>query len=622
MPSLHWRTGLLHLPLIRDNQSLTVLTVIDCMPTHEGTADPVVVESWLREMEKERRGTVRESFLAEGEFGWSEFATKLKEKFYPDEVRWQKQEEFLSLSQGSFSIQEYTNKFTALSRFANVVVLTEAETVKRYIKNMDPKVRTHVLSSGSKTFQGAYEIALSIHASIMEEEATKSVSVKKPTATFPQVPAKKPRYDSGNQSNYQQGSSFGSGSSFKPKLESKCRGCGKDFHAGKNCDGSAIVCYYCKEVGHKSFKCPKNPNATTPPAATPAATVSFVASSFVEKANVTGSSYVMSMISLPSGENIACHNEFKDVPVNILGTELLADLKEFPMSEFGVILGVDWLSKYHATIHCSDQKVTLRSPKGNQISYSGIVVKRGVKVVSALKMRKMRQKGEDVFLCVVKDLSLEEHLERISVVRNIQMYFLKTCRLQELIDKGFSRPSVSPWGASVLFVKKKNGSMRLCIDYRELNKIPVKKEDIPKTAFHTRYGHFEFEVMPFGLTNPPAIFMDQRNRSFHVYLDKCVVVFIDDILVYSKDEQDHDKHLRPILDVLRKQKWFAKLSKCEFWLKEVAFLGHVISKDGVKVDPSKIKVVVEWESPKSIYSCYGAPWIQQLSLIPLTSGRD
>ncbi|XP_021856761.1 uncharacterized protein [Spinacia oleracea] len=234
-------------------------------PTYEGTVDPVVLESWLREMEKlftatncpthemvsigsyylkmeadNWWSTVRESCLAEGEFGWSEFATKLKERFYPYELRWQKQEEFLSLSQGSLSIQEYTNKFTALSRFATAVVPTEAERVKRYIKKMDPKVRTHVLSSGAKTFQGAYEIALSIHASILEEEATKS------------------------------GSSFGSGASFKPKLDSNCRGCGKDFHAGKNCDGFAIVCYYCKEVGHKSFKCPKNPNATTPPVATPA----------------------------------------------------------------------------------------------------------------------------------------------------------------------------------------------------------------------------------------------------------------------------------------------------------------------------------------------------------------
>ncbi|XP_019103885.1 uncharacterized mitochondrial protein AtMg00860-like [Beta vulgaris subsp. vulgaris] len=106
--------------------------------------------------------------------------------------------------------------------------------------------------------------------------------------------------------------------------------------------------------------------------------------------------------------------------------------------------------------------------------------------------------------------------------------------------------------------------------------------------------------MSFGRTNAPAIFMDQMNRSFHEYLDICVVVFIDDILVYSKDEKEHEKHLRLVLDVLRKQKWFAKLSKCEFWLKEVAFLGHVINKEGVKMDHAKIKVVFEWESPKNV----------------------
>ena len=128
----------------------------------------------------------------------------------------------------------------------------------------------------------------------------------------------------------------------------------------------------------------------------------------------------------------------------------------------------------------------------------------------------------------------------------------------------------------------------------------MKKEDIPKTAFRTRYGHYEFEVMPFGLTNAPAVFMDQMNRTFHELLDVCVVVFIDDILVYSKSKAEHEKHLRLVLDIFRKQKWFAKLSKCDFWLKEVTFLGHVISKEGVMVDPVKVRAIVEWESPKNV----------------------
>ena len=177
--------------------------------------------------------------------------------------------------------------------------------------------------------------------------------------------------------------------------------------------------------------------------------------------------------------------------------------------------------------------------------------------------------------------------------------------------------------------------MRMCIDYRELNKVTIKKkyplpriddlfdqlrgatvfskidlrsgyhqlkvkgEDIPKTAFRTRYGHYEFLVMSFGLTNAPAAFMDLMNRVFKDYLDKFVVVFIDDILIYSKDEVEHEEHLRMILTRLKEHQLYAKFKKCEFWLSQVAFLGHIISKDGVAVDPSKVEAMKDWPRPKN-----------------------
>ncbi|GKE85651.1 putative reverse transcriptase domain-containing protein, partial [Tanacetum coccineum] len=196
-------------------------------------------------------------------------------------------------------------------------------------------------------------------------------------------------------------------------------------------------------------------------------------------------------------------------------------------------------------------------------------------------------------------------------------------QLKELSDKGFIRPSSSPWGAPILFVKKKDGSFQMCIDYRELNKLTVKnryplpriddlfdqlqgsiiyskidlrsgyhqlrvrEEDIPKTAFRTRYGHYEFRVMPFGLTNAPAVFMDLMNRVCKPYLDKFVI---------SRNEKEHEEHLKTILELLKKEELYAKFSKCDFWINTVKFLGHVIDSSGIHVDPTKIEVVKNWAS--------------------------
>ena len=124
--------------------------------------------------------------------------------------------------------------------------------------------------------------------------------------------------------------------------------------------------------------------------------------------------------------------------------------------------------------------------------------------------------------------------------------------------------------------------------------------DKHKTTFRTRYGHSEILVMSFGLTNAPVAFMDLMNRVFRPYVDQLVVMFIDDILVYSKDRENHDTHLRVVLETLRKEKLYAKLSKCEFWLNEVSFLGHIVSKEGIRVDPKKIEVVVEWKPLRNV----------------------
>jgi hypothetical protein len=188
---------------------------------------------------------------------------------------------------------------------------------------------------------------------------------------------------------------------------------------------------------------------------------------------------------------------------------------------------------------------------------------------------------------------ISKNLYRMSTseLKKLQM------QLEELLKKGYIRPSVSPWGALVLFVKKKDGTLRLCIDFRKLNKVTVKnkyplpriddlfdqlkyakiffkidlrsgyhqvrikEEDINKTAFRTRYGHYEFTVVPFGLSNAPVVFMCLMNGIFREYLDNFVIVFLDEILIYSKSKEEHEKYLRMVLKVLREHHLYAKLSK-------------------------------------------------------------
>jgi hypothetical protein len=209
-------------------------------------------------------------------------------------------------------------------------------------------------------------------------------------------------------------------------------------------------------------------------------------------------------------------------------------------------------------------------------------------------------------------------------------------QLAELEAAGFIRPSKSPFGAPILFVKKKDGTMRMCVDYRALNRITVKNsyplprvdelfdrlqgarffskidlrsgyhqiriapEDVPKTAFRTRYGHYEFLVLPFGLTNAPATFMHLMHQALRPFLDDCALVFLDDILIYSKTLEEHQRHVRSVLEVLRAEKLFAKESKCEFFTTEVEFLGHLVGRHGVRMMEDKVQAVREWPTPTCV----------------------
>ncbi|GJZ88005.1 putative reverse transcriptase domain-containing protein [Tanacetum coccineum] len=293
-------------------------------------------------------------------------------------------------------------------------------------------------------------------------------------------------------------------------------------------------------------------------------------------------------VDLADGRVVSMNTVLKGCTLSLVNHIFEIDLMPIELGMFDVIIGMDWLVKHDVVIVCGEKVV--RILYGNKT-----LIVEGDKGGSRLK----------IILCIKA----------------------------QLLEKGFIHPSSSPWGAQVLFVKKKDGSFRMCIDYRELNKLTIKnryplpridnlfdqlqgssvyckidlrsgyhqlhikEEYIPITAFRTIYGHFEFQVMLFGLTNAPTMFMDLMNRVCKPYLDKFVIVFIDDILVYSKDEEEHGKHLKTILELLKKERLYAKFSKCDFWLDSVQFLGHVIDRSGVHVDPAKIEATKSWAAP-------------------------
>ncbi|WVZ49842.1 hypothetical protein U9M48_001168, partial [Paspalum notatum var. saurae] len=360
-----------------------------------------------------------------------------------------------------------------------------------------------------------------------------------------------------------------------------------------------------------------------------------------------------------AGSSISTNHIVRDLCLQVGKESLFISPIVLPQLGIDVILGMEWLKQHNAMIDVGSRTVQLRSSSGTGVIIHVPLHKHVSHTVNVAEAQTEAQalakipvacEYPDVFPEELSGLPPDRDVEfRIDLVPGTapvskrpyrmapdELKELKT-QLQEQLDKGFIRPSSSPWGCPALFVEKKDqGGKRLCVDYRPLNAVTVKnkyplphidilfdqlggatvfskidlrsgyhqikvrEEEIPKTAFSTRYGLYEYLVMSFGLTNAPAFFMYLMNSVFINELDKFVVVFIDDILVYSKNEKEHEEHLRIVLSRLREHKLYAKFCKCAFWLKEVAFLGHILSAKGVAVDPSKVEDVLNWKQPQTV----------------------
>ncbi|KAL5569524.1 hypothetical protein UlMin_026099 [Ulmus minor] len=645
------------------------------------------------------------------EMTWADFVSEFNQKYYNSAILRAQQDEFMNLKQGSMTVIEAVNKFEQLSRYRMAQVKEERNKyfeAKRNQRKVGTEVQAKDSNRGSRP--GG-----------RPNQSTGFKKKGKPTGQGGQSNQPQMRNSQNRPACQKCGKTHqGECRAGNPNM---CYRCGKEGHYAKFCpnppsygsappqnksqvpkayalqaqiegppisqgrleapEPEAKIFAYTKgdvDAGTSNVVTGQLPVANLPLHVLfdSGATHSFVSSVCASRMNRIRE--LISRVfrtSLPSGDVLISTHWLRAIPVLVSNRELYVDLIMLDLHDYDVILGMDFLSKYNATIECRHRRVVFRPTEGDEFSYVGEGGRSHKVIISSMRARKLLSSGCQGYLVTVVDTTHEEKFkpEEIAVVREFPDLFpeelpgippereisfeiellpgsapvskapyrmapteLKELQiqLQELLDKGFIRPSYSPWGAPVLFVKKKDGTLRMCIDYRELNKLTIKNKyplpriddlfdqlkgaanfskidlrsgyhqlrikdnDVPKTAFRTRYGHYEFLVMPFGLTNAPAAFMDLMNRVFAQYLDKFIIVFIDDILVYSKTPEEHEDHLRVTLQLLRDSKLYAKFSKCDFWLSKVHFLGHVVSKEGVSVDPAKVEAVSKWAAPSSV----------------------
>ncbi|TYJ97514.1 ty3-gypsy retrotransposon protein [Cucumis melo var. makuwa] len=529
---------------------------------------------------------------------WEQFKESFYAKFFSTNVKHAKQQEFLNLEQGDMTVEQYDVEFDILSPFAPDVVRDEAAKTEKFVR-AKPEVRRCLPEASTGACRSREDPERATRLSYLRESPRRSLL--------------------GREWSLLQGRVF---ATTHQEVE------------------RAVVTGTLLILGHYAFVLFDSRSSH-----------SFIFSVFVQHVGLEVE---------PLGSVLS---------VSTLSGEVL-------LSKEKIKACMDWLSANHASLDCFGKEVVFNTPSGPSFKFRGTGVICVPKVISAMKASKLLSQGTwGILASVVDTREPEVSLSSEPVVREYPDVFpdelpglpppreidftielepgtapisrvsyrmapaeLKELKVQleKLLDKGFIRPSVSPWGAPVLFVKKKDGSMRLCIDYRELNKVTVKNRyplpriddlfdqlqgatvfskidlrsgyhqlrirdsDIPKTAFRSRYGHYEFIVVSFGLTNAPAVFMDLMNRVFKDFLDSFVIVFIDDILIYSKTEAKHEEHLHQVLETLQANRLYAKFSKCEFWLNKVTFLGHVVSSEGVFVNPTKIEAVTNWPRPSTV----------------------
>ncbi|KAL2235714.1 UNVERIFIED_CONTAM: Retrovirus-related Pol polyprotein from transposon [Sesamum indicum] len=556
-----------------------------------GTTDPAEAEEWLRNTER---------------------VLDMIECTSEQKLRNRKKFEFLELKQNELFVAEYELQFVKLSKYAPEEVSTDELRRDRFERGLRLEIRDK-LAIKPPSYGALLEAALRAEETSIERSSTEAKR-KKLTGNLNPTVGQSGAFSfrgSGPQRGWFGGRGVGQ-TSRSPSMFSS-RGGPTSIRSGAR-QGLA-----------RSFS-----GRSIPSCANCGSTYSFISRDFASHVHAKIEPFGHDLhVSMPAGRFVLVNTVVRSCPIVVEGVTLYADLVVIDLREFDVILGMDWLVSNHALVDCQTKEVMVEV---NRQMKTVIVGERKVIpncLISAVTAFNLIKEGCETYLASVHDtMKVSSGVLNVPVVREFPDVFpdelpgLPPHREVDFeidIIPGAPPISIAPYRMALqlnrITIKNKYPLPRIDDLLNQLKgatvfskndlrlgywQLQIEEESIPKTAFRTRYGHYEFVVMPFGLTNGPAAFMALMNKTLQPFLDQFVIVFIDDILIYSSSPEEHEQHLRTILQILRDRQLYGKFSKCEFWMEENAFLGHVVSKEGVQPDPAKVKAILEWEPPKNV----------------------
>ncbi|WVZ63482.1 LOW QUALITY PROTEIN: hypothetical protein U9M48_013109 [Paspalum notatum var. saurae] len=621
-------------------------------PTFSHSADPLQADDWLRAVEQQldimqcndqervlyAAGQLRgaaldwwESYRPQDRecFTWAQFRKRFRSHHVPAGIMKMKKKEFLSPKQGNMSVTEYRDKFLQLARYAP----TEGDKQEHFLEGLNDNLHLYSMNNMFNNFNHLIVPCLRERSAGRLMRRKESSTPHPPTATPAPATPGSTGGGVGNHGEQQYRQRIGRGQRYRNRTNalptSYATGAVQPTAQNRLLVPVVRKRYKCGDGGHLANNALEGATAAKSSR-----------TNAPRQQQQRGRPNQQHKAPLQGKVNHVTAETAAEAP-NVFRTGLLV----IDSMDIDIIMGMDTLEKWGVIIDCAQRTVHLAASDGQEWESAHQVLQMEVRPTDGIRIV---CDYPDVFPDELPGMPPDRDIEfLIELLRGTAPIAMRQYRMapieheevkkniDELLAKGYIRPSSSPWAFPVLLVEKKDTDVkRMCVDYRALNKVTIKNKyplpriddlfdqlqgacvfskidlrsgyhqlkirpsDIPKTAFTTKYGLYEYTVMSFGLTNAPAYFMQLMNSVFMDYLDKFVVVFIDDILIYSKTEAEHEEHLRLVLQRLREHKLYAKFSKCEFWIDEVRFLGHVVSKGGIAVDPSKVITVTNWKVPE------------------------